>query len=106
MLQPIEISQRFEFISKEDNTEPKTVFVIKPLSTREMFSLMPESSDGQIKLSSEKIFKLLEASIVEIRNFKDGAVNDLIPLIPAQSLTELVQEIAKINKMTGQDQKN
>lgn len=106
MLQPIDADLRIEFISKEDISEPKTVFTLRPLTSREMFSFASDSDNGQLKLVGDKIFKFLELSVVSISNFKEGEINTLLNNLPPSVIAELVQEVGRINKMTGQDQKN
>lgn len=106
MLQPIDVNERFEYVSKEDTGEVKTIFVFKPISTKEMFSFAGSSENGQLKLNGDNIFKFLEISIAEIKNYKEGSVKDLLDTFSASVIAELVQEAGRLNKMTGQDQKN
>jgi hypothetical protein len=71
-----------------------------------MLAFASDANAGQIKLSGEKVFELLEASIVEVRNCQEGKIRDLLEALPPFVVAELVQEAGRINKMTGQDEKN
>ena len=107
MLKGIDINQRIEFSSKSDDSEPKTIFIFKPMSAEDMLNFAGDGDNGQLKLSGSKIFSFLEMSIVEIKNYEPvGTVASILRTLPPMVITELVQESASINKITGQDQKN
>lgn len=108
MIKGIDVSQRIEYVSKNDKEELKTIFIFKPLSAEEMLDFATDSENGQLKLSGQKIFDFLGKSIVEIKNYETvtGSILDILKSMPPFIIAELVQESANINKMTGQDQKN
>lgn len=107
MLKGIDVNQRIEFVSKEDKSDPKTVFVLRPFSGIEMVSMSQFFDSGKMTLSGDGIVAFLEKSIVEVKNFKDGmSVKEIISQLSGAVLGELVNEIAAINNITGQDQKN
>jgi len=108
MLKGINVNQRIEFTSKHDTEEPKTVFVFKPLTTEAMMDFVSDSTDGQLKLSGEKLFSFLGLSIIEIKNFgeENETVVNALKRLPPMVIVELVEEAVNINKMTGQDSKN
>ena len=99
MLKGIDMNQRINFISKEDKEEPKTVFVIRPLSAIEM---MNTSKDEYLSL-------MLNKSIVEIKNpdLKDRQeIDDFVNGLNVAVLTELINEITDINKLKDDEIKN
>lgn len=102
----IDTKSRFEFTSKTDEAEVKTVFVFKPLSGREMLTFAADSQGGQLKLSGEKIFQFLEMAIVEIKNCGGGTVKEILDRVPPMIIAELVEQAGKMNKLTGEDAKN
>lgn len=106
MIKGIDVNQRIEFVSKNDNSEPKTIFVFRPLTAESMLSFASEQNNGELKLTGSKIFDFLEMSIVEIKNYQEGSVNELLRTLPPMIIAELVQEAGNINKMNGQDEKN
>lgn len=107
MLKGIDVNQRIEFVSKEDKSDPKTVFVLRPFSGIEMVSMSQFFDEGKMVLSGEGILSFLEKSVVEIKNFKEGlSVKEILSQLSGVVLGELVNEISLINNLTGQDQKN
>jgi len=109
MLKGIDVSQRIEF-SCEDDVEPKTVFILKPLSGLQMIEVSKNlSTDKKLVLNAQYIQSILECSIVEIKNpeVKEiNKINDFISSLSSVVLTELVVEVGKLNNLTGEEQKN
>lgn len=98
MLKGIDPNERVEFISSYDNSEPKTVFILRPLTGMEM--------SGGLS-SKEDIFRMVSVSVVEIKNMPEGqSKEDFIKSLPLLPLGELVQKCNELNKITGQDAKN
>ena len=107
MLKGINVNERIEFISKDDNSEPKTIFVFKPITGADMIKISEGANGSELKLTSEKIFALLELTICEIKNFEpQGSISDMLKSLQPLVLTELVNEAMSLNRMTGQDRKN
>jgi hypothetical protein len=107
MLQGININERIEFISKDDNSEPKTIFVLKPFSGVDMLNISQQFKDGRLILSGEEILTILEKSIVEIKNFSEAIpIKEIISRLPGTILGELITKIGIINNLTKEDQKN
>jgi len=116
MLVGVDIKKRIEYVSPKDS-DPKTVFVLKPMTGSEMIDLSMLSNGKEIKLSREYINILLERSIVEIRDFKSSngeVVNTsekekiklVMDEIPVMVLGDLALEITRINGLTEDDKKN
>ena len=105
MLKGLDINRRIEFVSSKDTAEPKTVFVLKPLSGEDRANFL---DNGTVRLSGTKMYDFLETSVVEIRNFDiEGDIRKkLISIEDDEVIAELVNEIGKISNMTRQDQKN
>lgn len=94
MLQGLNTNERIEFVSKYDLTEPKTVFVLKPLS-------------GYESTSINNLFESLMLVIVDIRNIPEQtSKEDYIKSLDQQSFTELVMKINSLNKVTENEKKN
>jgi len=103
MLKGIDVSQRIEFISKEDKDEPKTVFVLKPLGGGDMLRL---SANGE--MSSDSIFKMIKESIVEIKNYKLNTLSkdEMLDSLPPAVIGELLEQVNSINRLTKEETKN
>lgn len=107
MLKGIDVNERIEFVSKEDVSDPKTVFVFKLLSGAEMIGFSRFMEDGQLKLSGDNVIDFIDNSIVEIKNFSnDLPKRSVISSLPANILTELFTQISKINNLSKGDEKN
>lgn len=102
MLKGIDIRQRIEFVSSQDTSEPKTVFVLRPLSSIEMMEFSSSSEKGNI--AAMKFY--LENSIVEVKNFLTENIEDAICSIDPMTLGEMITELNKINHITGDETKN
>lgn len=100
MLPIINIKQRIEFVSPRDEADPKTVFVLRPMSGIESMDLMRSFKDGAMSLDKESIRSILLNSIVEIKNY-DGSVDNL----DTATVAELIGEVFKINGLTEDDKK-
>ena len=99
MLTGINVNERVEFSSKFDKNDPKTVFILRPLTGLEMLKF----SSGSI----EDIVKMVEASIVSVTDFSGAKeIRDVINSLQMNVLGEVIQAINAINKVTEQDVKN
>lgn len=99
MIEGIDTNQRIEFTSKYDMNDPKTVFILRPLSGFEMM----EFSDGKM----EDVKRMVLRSIVEIRNFnKECSIEDVLNSLNLKLLAELINKINNINQLSGEDEKN
>lgn len=105
VIKGIDVNKRHEFICSLDKEEPKTIFVIKPLSGEDRANF---SDEGNVKLSGTKLYDFLAASIVDIKNFDiDGDIRTkLISIKDDAVIAELVLEVGRISNMTRQDEKN
>lgn len=115
MLKGIDLSQRIDFTFSDDS-DPKTVVVLRPLSGVEMAELSNFKEGDEVKVTAGYIVNMLAKTIVEIRNFPNEGdiiasnekelVNKFINGLSVKSLGEIMGEITKINNLTRQDSKN
>jgi hypothetical protein len=105
MKKVININQRFDFCLSSDIEEPKTVFVLRPLSGLEMLEMSSFVKDGQLCLNEKNVFSMLSKSIVEIKNFDTTNIEEAINSLDVSDITELIMEIGKINNITEADKK-
>lgn len=96
MLKGIDVRQRIEFVSSQDTVEPKTVFVLKPLSSLDMSTL---TGDNSLQV-------YLEKSIVEIKNFETQDVKEAIAMLDPKTFAELISKINEINRFDKAEEKN
>jgi hypothetical protein len=106
MLKGIDVNQRIEYVCKEDDSEPKTVFVFRPMTASEMIDLTSDMDVTQLKMTGKKIIDFLCMAIVEIRNYHIADIREALNSLPPTVITELVQESTNINKIVGTDIKN
>lgn len=108
MIPIIDISQRIEFISKEDKGEPQTIFVLRPLNGIEKFDLLQHSAGKELKLEGKYITNLLKKSIVEVKNYptENADIDDILMSLPDMVVIELVGRIGALNNITEQEEKN
>lgn len=97
MLEGISTSQRIEFVSSHDKTEPKTIFVFRPLSGIEMMSY-------QNLNETEILLKFLNATIFEIKNCSIEK-SEFISSLNSQVLSEIIIKAVEINRLTDTDKK-
>jgi len=98
MIQGIDINQRIEFVSKRDTTEPKTVFIFKPLSGFEMLKVQETIDENQ------KIKKFISETVVSISGVEDK--NQFIESLPITILGELLEKANEINSFSETEIKN
>ncbi len=100
MIKGIDVNQRIEFSLTSDKDEPKTVFVMKPLSGLEMM----EFSTG----AKADIINMISKSIVEVKNFlnANASVSEILNCLNIQDIGELINKVNEINMITRQDSKN
>ncbi len=96
MLKGIDINQKIEFSSKTDKEETKTIFVLKPLSGIQMLEI-----NGIVSLLLEAIFEIKNPDVLG----KDD-IEKYLNTCSTGVLTELIDEINKINKITDDESKN
>lgn len=104
MLKGIDLNQRIEYVSKYDSSEPKTVFVFKPLAAAEMIDVMGDQTTTVLKGS--KIIDYLDMVICEVRNAEFSDKRSFLNSLPSLIISELVAESSGMNNMTLADQKN
>ena len=107
MLKGININQRVEFASKEDDSTPKTIFVIKPLSGMDRISLasLLEGDNGTERYLNETIRK----SLVEIKNPDINDADEAFNFVSNLSMgiiTELLEKIKDKSEMSREEEKN
>jgi hypothetical protein len=114
--------ERIEYVLPQDTGELKTVFVLKPLTKKFMFSFSAGAaeSDGKggtkvnFERMADKAFDALKAGIVEIKNLKVGkdiknetVITDaVLECLPIDTLMELFNKIIELNKFGETEQKN
>jgi len=105
MRKPIDISQRYE-ITLADDEEPKTIFVMRPLTGLEMINLSSFIVNGNLQLTEDNIYTILSKSIVDIKNFDvEGSIDQKIKSLSVNDITELVLKVGEINNITDSDKK-
>lgn len=97
MIQGIDINQRIEFISSFDNTEPKTIFVFRPLGGTE---LMKHTDMGETK----DFVGYLCSCIVEIKNCAQDKT-EFIKSLPLNVIAELLVKAGSLNNVSDEDKK-
>ncbi len=98
MIEGIDVNQRIEFISSNDKSDPKTVFVFRPLSGFEMLNL----EDGE--QGTSKIKKFLNLTICEIKGFENKAA--FLDSLKIDILGELIKKANEVNTFTENEIKN
>lgn len=103
MIQGIDVTQRIEFVDPNDTGDPKTVFVLRPLTASEILTLRYSTTDNAMR-----IFNTIKASIVEAKNyFKSFEDKDkLVDSLPMNLITSLSLKIAEINHLQAEEIKN
>lgn len=100
MLQGINVNDRIEFISKHDKDDPKTIFILRPLTADEVLKT------ANVKDSYKSLMKMLELSIVEIKNFEHTEIKIAIESLSTGVINELLETVNKINHITDDEAKN
>lgn len=106
MLVGIDTEQRFEFTSKQDKSEPKTIFVFRLLKGYEMFEVAKYMNGDSLNLKGERLVDYICSGLVEIKNPDTNEVRSFIESLPADLLFELVEFVGNTNNITRQDEKN
>lgn len=98
MLEGIDVRQEIEFVSKKDKTEPKTVFILRPLSGMDRLNI--------IQGGGSSAQKALQTSIIEIKNNDNVSVEDYINMLDLEVLDEIMEKINDISSIKDDDKKN
>ena len=101
MLKGIDVRQKINF-SLPGDTEPKTVFVLRPLTSIEMM----EFSDVNSESKSKALKFYIETSLVEVQNFVTDNVKEVVDYVDAKTLGELIGKLNEINHLTQAESKN
>ena len=103
----IDKNQRVEFSLSSDTTEPKTVFVFRPLTGTEMIDISGNITGRFATLQGERIIKFLDLAIVEIRNYPEGlSKKDYLESLSANDILELVGFGSQLCGLTKDEEKN
>lgn len=109
MLKGTDVSQRVEFSSAEDKSDPKTIFVLRPLNALEAFEVARKMDMETQSLTPEYVIALLGKAVVEIKNpdLKEAQeVFDFVVSLPITILLEIVTEANTLNKLSDEETKN
>ena|SRR3990172_9568635 len=104
MLQGIDVRERIQFTFSNDKTEPKTVFVIKPLTSIEKTVFSTMMNVGSDKADAFQFY--LKHSIMEIKDFRSTNVEEALTMIDENSLGEILVALNKLNGFTKEEAKN
>lgn len=102
MLKGIDIRQRIDFVSSLDIGEPKTVFVLRPLSKLQM-TIFSTINDRD---SEEALNFYLERTIVEVKNFDTDNIKEAIAMLDSDTLGELIMKANQLNNVSKEEAKN
>ena len=108
MLKGLDSRQKIEYVSKHDEDEPKTVFVIMPLTGVAMINLSTLNKKGKIQLKGEDVIDMLDGSVYEIKNHPDNdklTKREILEALEFPIIEELMAEVQKINNLTEDDKK-
>ena len=94
MIEGININERVEFSLSTDVTEPKTVFVLRPLSGLELMKFSDFTNPDMLR-------KYLDLSIIEIKNGERSVIDRLNP----RELNELAGRCFSLNNLLDEDKK-
>lgn len=103
MLKGIDLNQRFEWSASIDTEEPKTVFVLRPLSAAEKVSLNTVFPGG--KITGASIIDFLDLVVVEIKNFGEPDKKTALRSLPLDALNELILEANKLANLGVEEKK-
>lgn len=96
----IDRNQRIEFVLSSDKSEPKTVFVLRPLRSTEIINLPGKTKE-------EKAISLMTESIVEVRNFGDYEnILEVIDSLVVDDVKELSSKIGELCHINMETEKN
>ncbi len=111
MLPIIDANQRIEFSISTDQ-DPKTIFILKPLSGIQQFGLsrnLIRNENGTYTTTEDYASKLLNLAIVEIKN---PDINDAYELekyisnLNVSAVSELISKISEMTFVTEEERKN
>lgn len=98
MLKGIDTNQRIEFSYSKDTEEPRTIFVLRPLSGAEMLEFTGTTAE---------IVKMVELSLVEVKNYPTGGTPaEILKTLELGVLGELIKKVNEICRLSEQDAKN
>ncbi len=109
MIEGLDVNERIEYSLTADKGDVKTIFVFRPLDSVEQMNMV--NDDGTVAAGAKFIFPYLNKVIVEIRNFKlkgkdMTVVEEILPLIKPDYLTELLKFSQSLNGVSEQLAKN
>lgn len=105
MLKALNVNSEIVFTSKDDKTEPKTEFILKPLTSIQKMEMFV-GVDAKSAFKGDSLKKILLASIKEVRNFDIKNIDEVIDVLPIETITELTLKVIDINGLTADEQKN
>lgn len=115
MRKGIDTNQRIPF-SFVDDIEPKSVFILRPLSATEFTEFSSGSAAGVFKITANEIYCVLDRAVVEVQNFQIGeeiintkesaAKRRVFESLELNDLNELLNQILSMNKLGRAEQKN
>ncbi len=116
MKKGIDINQRINFTFQDDTSEPKTVFVLRPLARAEFLEFSSGSDGKNLKITAEATYGILERSTLEIQNYQIGdevinakdaaAKRRVFEALEIEDLSTLLSHILEINRLGKAEQKN
>jgi len=114
----IDKNEVLEFSSASDNTEPKTVFVIKTIDNKSKMSIFSKviTPDGQVDVHGlqSQSYDILKMGLKEVKNLMvKGEVknfaqitDDVINTLPMMTLIEVASKVIEFNFLSDNERKN
>lgn len=108
MIEGIDLNLRVEFVSKDDKADPKTVFVLRPLSGSEKINLSGFYSRGKLSLTGSYLLDVLRKCVVETKNpdLKNEELGEYLERLPSDIIVELGEKITDLVDVTDDERKN
>ncbi|GEM_PF-3112441 len=116
MITLLDINARVSFTLTRDISEPKTEFILRPLTGPEKLDLTrffkietgPDKKPRAfLSITGDYARTILTRAIVEIKNIGEGkAIPEVVDSLSPDDLIELVKKIGEMNSLTEQEVKN
>lgn len=116
MLPLIDINARIEFVSAKDISEPKIIFVMRPLTGPERLDLttfckiemgVNKKPIATLQITGEYAKLILNRAIVEIKNGPaNQSIAEIIDRLEPDRIMELMTKVGEINRLSDKEIKN
>ena len=108
MIEGIDLNRRIEFVSQEDKSDPKTVFILRPMAGSEHINLSGFYAGGKVAMTGDYLMDILRKCVTGTRNpdLEGEELKTYLEALPPEIIVEVGGRITDLAGVSDDERKN